>query len=156
METLTSDATLKDSTRFRFATAGKAMFVFKSLESGKKLVFYILMNKKPKGTPVRFVYVKADKKWALIGAIYLNLPGRPFQYSNKSTLRKNDFRVVAFEWLWYRLNRNLDFNGQAEMTHAGKCGRCGRKLTDDESIERGFGPICWKRVSKGAIKWLTK
>ena len=156
MKTLTNDATLKDSTRFRFVTAGKAVFTFKSLESGKRLVFYVMKSSIPRQAPVRFVYVKVDKAWTYIGAIYLNLTGRPFKYSNKSALRKNEFRVVGFEWLWYRINRNLDFNGQAEMIHAGKCGKCGRKLTDEKSIERGFGPTCWKTVSKGAIQWLTK
>lgn len=26
---------------------------------------------------------------------------------------------------------------------AQRCNQCGRHLTDDESIERGIGPICW-------------
>jgi hypothetical protein len=156
MKNLTKDATLKDSTRFRFVIAGKAIFTFKSLETGKKLVFYALKSKIVRQAPVRFIYVKVDKEWVHIGAIYLNLPGRPFHYSSKSTLRKKDFRVIAFEWLWYRLNRNMDFNGQAEMKHAGKCGKCGRTLTDEKSVTRGFGPVCWKRVSKGGISWLTK
>lgn len=26
------------------------------------------------------------------------------------------------------------------------CKRCGRLLTADESIERGYGPICWKKL----------
>lgn len=31
---------------------------------------------------------------------------------------------------------------QVEIWHAGKCGRCGRKLTVPESIETGIGPVC--------------
>lgn len=27
-----------------------------------------------------------------------------------------------------------------------KCARCKRVLTDPESIDRGFGPICWAKV----------
>lgn len=27
------------------------------------------------------------------------------------------------------------------------CQKCGRKLRDVKSIERGYGPICWGRVS---------
>ena len=30
------------------------------------------------------------------------------------------------------------------IKHAGKCGKCGRKLTTPESIERGIGPECIK------------
>lgn len=30
--------------------------------------------------------------------------------------------------------------------HEGRCGRCGRKLTTPESIDRGFGPECWNKI----------
>lgn len=30
--------------------------------------------------------------------------------------------------------------------HEGRCGRCGRKLTTPESIERGLGPECYKET----------
>jgi hypothetical protein len=33
-----------------------------------------------------------------------------------------------------------------EIAHAGKCGRCGRTLTDPVSIERGIGPECWSQM----------
>lgn len=26
-----------------------------------------------------------------------------------------------------------------------QCGRCGRKLKDRKSVERGFGPVCWEK-----------
>lgn len=28
-----------------------------------------------------------------------------------------------------------------------RCIRCGRLLKDDKSKERGFGPICWEKMS---------
>lgn len=34
------------------------------------------------------------------------------------------------------------FFEQAEFWHAGVCSRCGRDLTDPESIARGLGPVC--------------
>jgi hypothetical protein len=30
--------------------------------------------------------------------------------------------------------------------HEGRCGKCGRKLTTPESIERGFGPECMRSI----------
>lgn len=30
----------------------------------------------------------------------------------------------------------------AEFWHEGRCGKCGRLLTDPESIARGIGPVC--------------
>ncbi|WP_281659109.1 DUF6011 domain-containing protein [Halobacillus sp. Cin3] len=29
-----------------------------------------------------------------------------------------------------------------------ECGRCGRKLIDGKSGERGYGPVCWEKVQK--------
>jgi hypothetical protein len=34
-----------------------------------------------------------------------------------------------------------------ELRHEGKCGRCGRKLTVPESIDRGIGPECWGKMA---------
>lgn len=31
-----------------------------------------------------------------------------------------------------------------------KCGKCGKKITDPQSIQRGYGPTCWTSIS-GAI-----
>lgn len=33
------------------------------------------------------------------------------------------------------------------IEHAGHCGKCGRTLTDPESIQRGIGPECWSVMS---------
>lgn len=49
--------------------------------------------------------------------------------------------VVAFTWAF-----NIMLQGRMpvglEVWHEGKCGRCGRKLTDADSIKNGFGPVC--------------
>lgn len=33
-------------------------------------------------------------------------------------------------------------NAQAEVYHTGSCLKCGKELTDSESIKAGLGPIC--------------
>ena len=30
------------------------------------------------------------------------------------------------------------------------CGNCGRKIKDPISLERGYGPSCWKKINPGA------
>jgi len=50
----------------------------------------------------------------------------------------------------YRVWRNeLDEVRQHgyNVHHSGKCGRCGRKLTTPESIERGIGPDCFNSMN---------
>lgn len=36
--------------------------------------------------------------------------------------------------------------GRKEIHMYSKCQKCGRKLTDPESIKRGYGPECWGRI----------
>ena len=51
---------------------------------------------------------------------------------------------AAVEWFvrLVNLDKNDVFNAQAEFWHSGFCARCGRELTDPESIASGLGPVC--------------
>lgn len=33
-----------------------------------------------------------------------------------------------------------------------KCGKCGKKITDPQSIQRGYGPTCWASISGDRCK----
>ena len=144
------DVRVKDSDLSAFVLGGKALFTIKSLETNNTLLFCVLRSKETtfKHKNVRYVYVKVDGKWNYIGAIYMWKEGRPFIFDNRPKLRKNDHRILGFEWFWYRANRDLSFDNKMEFKNAGKCARCGRTLTDAKSIERGFGPTCYKKTTK--------
>lgn len=46
-----------------------------------------------------------------------------------------------------RLEYETYADEQREEAHMySKCQKCGRKLTDPESIKRGYGPECWGRI----------
>lgn len=64
-----------------------------------------------------------------------------------SKLAADDVRVVIIDRVLSRLCANeqhiIESHGW-ELKHEGKCGRCGRKLTNPESIETGIGPVCSK------------
>lgn len=36
-----------------------------------------------------------------------------------------------------------------------KCQKCGRKLTDPDSMKRGYGPECWEHLTGIAVNPLT-
>jgi hypothetical protein len=57
-----------------------------------------------------------------------------------------EIEVLGIEWLLRNLEQNnIDrINAQSEIFHTGQCLKCGRPLTDAESIEIGLGPICRK------------
>jgi len=46
----------------------------------------------------------------------------------------------AFDWLTRRLRQGAALPAGVEVWHDGCCGRCGRRLTDPGSVERGIGP----------------
>lgn len=54
--------------------------------------------------------------------------------------------VTALNWLLNHLQTCIKttqrFNENAAFYHAGKCCRCGRKLTTPESVTAGIGPEC--------------
>lgn len=53
--------------------------------------------------------------------------------------------IRAVKFLFSKLD---DIPEQLIVYHEGRCGRCGRILTTPESIERGFGPECYKLEDK--------
>jgi hypothetical protein len=55
----------------------------------------------------------------------------------------------SISWLLRKLESNdqASFDAQAEFWHAGYCSRCGRLLTDPESIACGLGPVCREKFA---------
>jgi hypothetical protein len=47
-------------------------------------------------------------------------------------------------WQWVL---NLTLPNHVQLMHTGVCGYCGRPLTDPESVLRGIGPICRKKIA---------
>lgn len=54
----------------------------------------------------------------------------------------------AMDWFLKALNSNPRKAEQAIFLHEGVCCRCGRTLTNPESIENGIGPECAKKARK--------
>ena len=64
-----------------------------------------------------------------------------FRLTAKSRYAADSVPVKAFEFFWNRVVEE-QMPPQMEIRHEGSCGRCGRKLTVPESIDRGIGPEC--------------
>jgi hypothetical protein len=50
----------------------------------------------------------------------------------------------AFRFFYDALAKGVDLAGKIEVRHAGKCGRCAKKLTTPQSVDTGIGPECAK------------
>ena len=114
--TVVSQAT---GTRFTYCIVAK-----KNVKEGDDSVHFVKLLNGPENT----------RDYQFLGTIFA---GQKYFHGKKSPISEDAPSAKAFAWLW----RNLD-SEDAEVWHAGKCGRCGRLLTDPESIERGLGPKC--------------
>lgn len=64
-----------------------------------------------------------------------------FCVTEKSKMKPSSPPCMAFGWSFKQfLSGKIPVS--LEFWHAGRCARCGRVLTDDESIDTGFGPDC--------------
>jgi hypothetical protein len=52
---------------------------------------------------------------------------------------------LAEQAAWHRMHGRLELAElfEAQLVRTGRCKRCGRPLSDPESLERGVGPDCW-------------
>ena len=138
---------LRDS---RFFTAGRAVF---TVDNGgykgrprKHLTFKIV--KKTLGHRARyFAFYRTQRgegNWTYLGEVNsFKLECRPTK-SSQLTLAAPEFKAI--NWAMGMVAVDKEPPGEAVIMHAGMCGRCGRELTDPESIRRGFGPECFKKI----------
>lgn len=129
-----------------FIFGGNAEFTIKNIVSSKEYKYNIRKSKnKYEDKELFFVRVKNGKDFEYAGCIFKFLNGK-FVY-NKGKKGNLDITDPAIKGIIYAINRgNNALPHPMKMIHHGHCACCGRKLDDDESIERGFGPICWKNI----------
>jgi len=130
--------------------AGNATFYVKNTITGNKFTFKIFK---------RNVYVKnfaiRNKKWkyfanserstklGYISKEDVFIPTNGYKPIGKlSTNPYYKWPVEAFAWFWLRVNA---LPNNVEVKHANRCVRCGKVLTDESSMSKWFGPICYKK-----------
>jgi len=138
-----------------FVLGNKAVFTLKNEKTGNRQTYSVYHVKDP-NTDLYFVNVRGDgqsidkterRKWAKVGMLWdSKKPRSRFVHHSKSEVKKDSIAFKGFAWLWQRLAGNLPLHQDMAIYHEGTCGRCGRQLTDPESIVRGFGPECIKKI----------
>lgn len=125
---------LKPGDRKSYALAGKATVTLRSLKTGIRFTYRI---KKHKTEDIHFVGILTGPdntaSYQYLGTIFPD----GFRVTKKSNIKADAPSAKAFDWF----AKNME-HAAVEVWHEGACGRCGRKLTVPESIERGLGPTC--------------
>jgi hypothetical protein len=133
-----------------FILAGNAYFTLVSKLTGNRKTFNVRLQPVTKERPLPCYFVKlltgsensADESYRYLGFMYVD-EGEPVFRMNENRHFAN--ACAAFEWLIHFIDdpiASAKFFEQSEFWHAGRCGKCGRMLTDPESIARGIGPTC--------------
>lgn len=133
----------------QYIYGGRAVVTLES-PSGQKHTYVYAIPKNSESFPpdVRFVYALHDGvKEFYIGMIEMD----KFRLTRNSRFLPDTDIVKGAQYI-ENLRHAQTFLDKSPMKiyHEGICSRCGRKLIDPKSIERGFGPKCRKKVGSGS------
>lgn len=123
-----------------FVMAGNATFTLKSKKTGDRFTYRV---RKSKDGRIWFVSLMTgsdnESSYSYMG--YVKTDGT-YSTTSKSKISPDAKSAKAFNWFYGNVVENESLPDTLEVWHEGRCGRCHRKLTVPESIERGIGPEC--------------
>jgi hypothetical protein len=132
-----------------FTLAGNATVTLQSDVTGDHYTFKVEQALNNNGDRRPEWYVKlltGPDNWAnytYMGMVNHNTATGEFSFrlTSKSKYSVDAKPVRGFAFFLHHINAGR-MPPQMTIRHEGKCGRCGRKLTVPESIDRGIGPDC--------------
>ncbi len=130
-----------------FIFGGNAEFTIRNVESGNGYKYKVRKGKLRQNdkNEVFFVKVKNGQHWEYAGYVVRTATAFFYNQGKRGTLPVTS---PAIKGLVYALNKGANpLPAPMTMTHHGRCAHCGRKLDDEVSVARGFGPVCWKQMN---------
>ena len=130
-----------------FATAGNAILTLESQKTGVHFTYRIRQAEDKNGKPVRRWFVSVlnghdnNNDYAYIGLLDQASGDIEFRRTAKSRFGEDAPSVRGFRFMWNSVYADK-IPCQMVIRHEGKCGRCARRLTVPESLDRGIGPEC--------------
>lgn len=127
-----------------FILAGRAIFTVVNRATGGGFTYQVNKAKNIREEDLGFWFAKQmlpDQESRYLGVLDL----REFKTTKASNPNRDNKPIFAFQWFWLRLLGDI-LHDDVDVIHQGKCGMCGRKLTNPESILRGIGPECWEKM----------
>ena len=129
-----------------FMLAGNATFTLKSEKTGNRFTYRIRASE---DGHVHFVGLlngaDNESNFLYLGIIRAGI----YSHGRKSKIGETAPAAMAFSLFHANLQTGR-LPQEVQVWHEGRCGRCARKLTVPESIERGFGPECAGLICEAA------
>lgn len=123
----------------RLIFAGFSIFTIKNKETGNHFTFKVQKPRKSQGRVWHVSYMGPYQNWLYM----FTIANGNLRWSSKSRVIDGHPAAVAFIWLMNKLNLRIQFNKMI-LEFSDNCCRCGRRLTDIDSIQRRIGPECNK------------
>ena len=121
-----------------YILGGKSYVTFQNPQTGNRFTYKVV---KHKVDDIYFVHVLTNTDvYMFLGTI----KNFVFRYSPKSKIAKDAKSLIVFDYVFHHLGMGT-LNNTIEIFHDGRCGKCGRQLTDPISVETGLGPYCRKK-----------
>jgi hypothetical protein len=125
-----------------FILGGKATFTLKSEKTGKHYTYKVTEADSREGSDWTSWFVAnltdGDKYH------YLGMIGQKGESPPSFRPKHDGANAKGFGWFFKKLSRGEE-TPQLEFWHEGSCCKCGRALTNPESIQTGIGPVCKER-----------
>lgn len=132
-----------------FMLAGNSTLTVVSKKSNKHLTFKALKAKKGSVKPF-FVSVLTgsdnEHSYEYIGNFWENEKHLSFVKSKKTRISEDAVSLKTIKWIVNMINNDKELTEQCTIYRDNRCGRCGRKLTNPQSIVTGIGPECQKKI----------
>lgn len=135
-----------------FLLGGKAAFVIKN-PAGNKFEFSVRKGKPTEQYPNPSYFVSlrdGNHPKSRYGSVYMGLldsqTGK-IRHTRNSNFGPDSTEFKVAQWAITLIGRGEKAPDGYTLNHTGKCGVCGRKLTDEESVKTGIGPICRDKVT---------
>lgn len=116
--------------------AGNFTFTVKSLRTGHHYTYQVVRNNEYEDM-VWNIFPDVGKLVMRDNRIEYDIPA--------NRINEDSVKVFTVVFNLMKLNRP---HPQMEIYRSIKCAKCGRKLTDPISLERGIGTECWKETVK--------
>jgi hypothetical protein len=137
-----------------FIFAGNATFTLVNESTGNRFTYRI--RKAGYGTStfnenVGIFYVSVlngsdnNSSYTFLGT-YFGGTNQMYRHSLKSKIGISAGSNQVITWFFSKFIKNPTLFSTIKVHHAGKCGRCGKKLTTPESVKSGLGPKCGNRI----------
>jgi hypothetical protein len=131
-----------------FMLAGNAILTLRSHRTGAHYTYQV--RRAGEGKTLWFVsLLTAPEVFTYLGIIREAAQGLRFATTAKSCQSGDSPAAVGFERMFRALSAHGTILAGLDFMHAGKCGRCARRLTHPESIESGFGDECLSKIGGG-------